>query len=269
MDGPLFSVVAVALWVTAGPIGTALMTRPGHPHPPWLLRGVLLGPLAAAVLSERADHSPRTVIAPVPGVPGTGGADVKGRSGGFRVPGGIGGETGVDRIVKATGRLLRFRPGRVVSTTVIDHDTAGTADRAATASAGGGATDTDPARRRAREEIDRAPRPLKGCAVALVRFHATPPPLVEIADGRPAAAPVDLARAEGPDVIVVDSPLHRAHPPRGGVCRELPDHSPGPVPVAAGGGHREQRRTAPHTPTGDGRRRATPGSAGPSTPAAA
>ncbi|GAB3110841.1 hypothetical protein GCM10027160_11420 [Streptomyces calidiresistens] len=288
MDGPLFSVIAVALWVVTGLVGTALMARLGYRHPLWLLWGVLLGPFAAAVLSERAEHSPRLVVAPAPGTPGTGaidGADgapgagvpredertaVKGRNGGFCVLVGIGGETGAERIVDATGRLLRFRPARVVLTTVVDHDTAGTADRPATVPATDGATDTDPARRRAREEIDRALRLLKGCAVELARFRTTPPPLVEIAAGRPATALVDLARSEGADVIVVGSPLHRAHPVRGGVCRELLDHSPVPVLVAPAAGPEPRRPAGRGTPegAGDGRRRVAPGAGGPSTSAA-
>ncbi|WP_165989714.1 universal stress protein [Streptomyces sp. YIM 98790] len=195
MNGWELSLILVSVWVLSGLVGTALMLRQGHQHPLWFLWGVLLGPLAAPVLLERAEDTSRLVSAPRRGSP---------RSG-LTVIVGVDGTSSSRHTAEAVRDLLGPRAGRLILTKVVDFDTAGN---------DGGSGD----------HLARAEQTL----LAYAREVAELDPVVEVVAGRPADALLDLARNENADLIVVGPPHHMF----GGTCRSLVLHSPIPVLVA-------------------------------------
>ncbi|SFC02020.1 universal stress protein [Streptomyces aidingensis] len=195
MNGWELSLVLVGVWVLSGLTGTALMLRQGYHHPLWFLWGVLLGPLAAPVLLERAEDTARLVSAPRRGRP----------RGGLTVIVGVDGGSGSHHSAEAVRDLLGPRAGRLILTKVVDFDTAG--------------GDGEPGKHLARTE-----RALLDYARGVDELD----PVVEVVAGRPADALLELARQENADLIVVGPPHHMF----GGTCRSLVLHSPIPVLVA-------------------------------------
>jgi nucleotide-binding universal stress UspA family protein len=197
MNGWQLTVLLLGVWVLAGLASTAFMLSRGHRHPLWYVWGLMLGPLAAPVLAERAEHTPRLVEKPRAGA---------GRPG-LCVLVGVDDSPGSRHVAEVAWQLLGERTGRLILTSVVSQDSA----------------DIDTVER---GELGRAHRMLLDYARELSPLD----PCVEVVAGAPVEALLDLAHSEGADVIVVGPPHHR----RGvfGVCRALLAQSPVPVLVA-------------------------------------
>lgn len=200
MNGWQLSLVLVAVWIVSGLAGTAMMLRLGYRHPLWFIWGMMLGPLAAPVLAERAEDGVRLLTGPVDGA----------RREGLCILVGVDGSPASRHTVEVARGLFGGRAGRLILTRVVDFDAGDP-----------GATPDDSRLARAQERLNEY-------AAELGELE----PAVEVVAGRPAAALIELAAAEDADVIVVGPPHHRFARVFGSVCSTLINHSPVPVLVA-------------------------------------
>lgn len=124
---PDVRLLLVAIWLASGLVASVIMMRGGHRHWYWVFIGVLLGPLAGLIFSERVEgDSPHVAHMRL------------GRDGlGLHVLLGIDGSADSLGATSAALRLLAGAVGRVTLATVVDFDTAedagGEGERAAQA----------------------------------------------------------------------------------------------------------------------------------------
>lgn len=200
----LFVAVVAALWVITGvTAAVTLLGRKGYRDWTWYLVGALLGPVFVPVAAERARDDTRTLERTT--------VSERGRES----------TNGVTVLVAADGSAESDQAIRDAATLI-----AGTADRVVLA------TVVDSEAHLAQEQTAAA-RELLTARTAWLPADG-PEAVVEIGSGRPATVLLDLAKAEGADLIIMGR-RGRGLSRRllGSVANDLVKHAPVPVLLAA------------------------------------
>lgn len=167
MAGSTFAWVALAVWLLGGVAGYYYLYRHGHPHPVWLLGGLVLGPFSLLVFMDRVEPSTHVVVqSPSVDAPGT------------KVLVGLDGSAEAWNALDVARRLVGDQACCLVLCEVVDYDTESDPSGAGTAAA--------------TARLEQAAQSVPGYGVT-----------VEVLAGPPAQALAEAADQHDADLIVV------------------------------------------------------------------
>jgi nucleotide-binding universal stress UspA family protein len=167
MAGSTFVWVALTVWLLGGLAGYYYLYRHGHPHPVWLLGGLVLGPFALLVFMDRVERSSHVLVERPA-------ADTSG----MKVVVGLDGSAGSRHALEVARHLVEGRACCLVLCEVVDYD-----------------TEDDPSG----AGVEAATQRL-GQVAASLPDH---PVSVEVVAGRPAQALAEVAEQQDADLVVV------------------------------------------------------------------
>jgi nucleotide-binding universal stress UspA family protein len=167
MAGSTFVWVALLVWLLGGLAGYYYLYRHGHPHPVWLLGGLVLGPFSLLVFIDRVERTSHVIVdRPASDTSGT------------KVVVGLDGSPGSGEALEVARRLVEGRPCCLVLCEVVDYD-----------------TEDDPSG----EGVAAATQRLEDLAAGM----PGQPVSVEVVAGRPSQALAEVAEQQDADLLVV------------------------------------------------------------------
>jgi nucleotide-binding universal stress UspA family protein len=167
MAGSTFAWVALAVWLLGGLAGYFYLYRHAHPHPVWLLAGLVLGPFSLLVFMDRAERTSHVLV-----------EQPAADSSGMKVVVGLDGSPESRHALSVAEQLVADRACCLVLCAVVDYDAEDDPSGAGVAAA--------------KERLVQA-------AVSMPEHRVS----VEVVAGRPAQALAEVAEQQDADLIVV------------------------------------------------------------------
>lgn len=167
MAGSTFAWVALAVWLLGGLAGYYYLYRHGHPHPVWLLGGLVLGPFSLLVFMDRVERTSHVIV-----------ERPASDSSGMKVVVGLDGSPVSGQALEVARRLVEGRACCLVLCEVVDYD-----------------TEEEPSG----EGVAAATKRLEDLAASL----PGQPVSVEVVAGPPAQALAEVAEQQDADLLVV------------------------------------------------------------------
>ena len=167
MAGSTFAWVALAVWVLGGLAGYYYLYRHGHPHPIWLLGGLVLGPFSLLVFMDRVERTSHVIV-----------DRPASDTSGLKVVVGLDGSPGSAHALEVARHLVEGRSCCLVLCEVVDYD-----------------SEDDPSG----QGVAAATQRLEAVAADMPGQQVS----VEVVAGRPAQALADVADQQDADLLVV------------------------------------------------------------------